>query len=124
MKYKKKVIIELNNGKKVFSNGLLTHLDKINHPRYKNLPVYILDTNKIYFNDGEKISYECINKLIDIYDEIKYEHYWQDNDLLFVDNKRFMHGRTMKTYDTDERIIYSRFGTNYINRSEFTDPFI
>ena len=30
-------------------------------------------------------------------DELTFEHHWEDNDLLMIDNKRFMHGR--KSFD-------------------------
>jgi len=96
-------------GMPAFANGLLAHLPEISHPRWQGLNVYSKVTNLIYFGDGEAIQDSVIHKLIDIQDEIAINHSWMRNDLLVVDNRRFMHGRCMTEGDC-ERVIRSRFG--------------
>ena len=93
-----------------FANGLLAHLPGISHSRWQGLIAYSKDTNRIFFGDGEVIPDPVINGLIDIQDEIAINHDWMRNDLLLVDNKRFMHGRRMTDGDC-ERVIRSRFGS-------------
>lgn len=92
-----------------FANGLLAHLPTITHPRWQNTITYSKSTNRIFFGDGEEIGTTVIDSLIDIQDEIALAHNWQANDLLILDNKRFMHGRLMTKADC-ERQIRSRFG--------------
>jgi len=96
-------------GVPAFANGLLAHLPEISHPRWQGLSAYSNVTNHLYFGDGEAIQDSVIHDLIDIQDEIIIDHRWLRNDLLIVDNKRFMHGRRMTDGDC-ERIIRSRFG--------------
>jgi len=92
-----------------FANGLLAHLPGISHPHWQGRITYSNDTNRIFFGDGEVVPDLVINRLIDIQDEITINHSWTRNDLLVVDNKRFMHGRRMTDGDC-ERVIRSRFG--------------
>lgn len=96
-------------GRPTFANGLLAHLPEISHPRWQGLNVYSNATNRLYFGDGEAIQDTVIHKLIDIQDELIINHNWVTNDLLVVDNSRFMHGRRMTDGDC-ERVIRSRFG--------------
>ncbi|HKX54911.1 MAG TPA: TauD/TfdA family dioxygenase, partial [Xanthomonadales bacterium] len=92
-----------------FANGLLAHLPAISHPRWQSQNTYSKPTNQVFFGDGEPISTAEINALIDIQDEIALAHAWQPDDLLILDNTRYMHGRRMTTGDC-ERQIRSRFG--------------
>jgi alpha-ketoglutarate-dependent taurine dioxygenase len=96
-------------GLETFAHGLLAHLPTISHPRWQQRHAYSKASNRVYFGDGEEISTEIINGLIDIQDEIALAHPWQANDLLILDNKRFMHGRCMTEGDC-QRQIRSRFG--------------
>ncbi len=96
-------------GQKAFANGLLAHLPAINHPRWQNRDAYAKPTNRVFFGDGEEIGEDVINTLIDIQDELAEAHTWQAEDLLILDNARFMHGRNMTEGDC-ERQIRSRFG--------------
>ncbi len=96
-------------GLPAFANGLLAHLPAITHPRWQNTLTYSKSTNRIFFGDGEEIGTAVIDSLIDIQDEIALAHSWQADDLLILDNKRFMHGRLMTKGDC-ERQIRSRFG--------------
>lgn len=93
-----------------FANGLLAHLPHIPHPGWKDRNAYSKPTNRVLFGDGEEISDALINTLIDIQDEIVVAHSWQGDDLLILDNKRTMHGRSM-TEGEAERRIRSRFGS-------------
>lgn len=102
-------ITRARDGTAVFANGVLAHLPKIPHPRYAGLPVYAKDSNKVYFGDGEALDDAAINTLIDAHDAVLYRHRWQTNDILLVDNTRYMHGREM-TAVACERVLISRFG--------------
>jgi len=96
-------------GLHAFANGLLAHLPAISHPRWQGRNAYSKPSNQVFFDDGEAISTTIINQLIDIQDEIAMAHAWQADDLVILDNTRFMHGRRMTTGDC-ERQIRSRFG--------------
>ena len=93
----------------VFANAMLAHLSHITHPSYADKRAYCRPTNRVYWGNGDVISDEVINKLIDIHDAISYAHRWQKNDLLVLDNTRYMHGRNMTEKDC-ERVLLSRFG--------------
>jgi alpha-ketoglutarate-dependent taurine dioxygenase len=97
------------DGRPAFANGLLAHLPDITHPSWREQHVHSKDTNRIFFGNGEFIQNQVIHRLIDIQDEIAINHGWERNDLLVVDNRRFMHGRRM-TQEDCERVIRSRFG--------------
>lgn len=97
------------SGIPAFANGLLAHLPRITHPRWRDAHVYSKASNRIYFGDGEEIQEADIHTLIDIQDEITLKHDWVQNDILILDNKHFMHGRCM-TEGECERVIRSRFG--------------
>ncbi len=96
-------------GSPAFANGLLAHLPQISHPRWQDLNVYSKPSNRVFFGDGKEIPQNVVNQLIDIQDEIALNHSWMTNDLLVLDNTRFMHGRLM-TEGECERVIRSRFG--------------
>lgn len=96
-------------GKKVFANAILAHLPYINHPQYSGAPVYCNPNNKVYFGDGGIISDDVVNVLINAHDKVLYRHAWVAEDILIIDNTRYMHGRTTAA-DMGERIIISRFG--------------
>lgn len=97
------------NGELAFANGLLAHLPKISHPRWQGLNAYSKPTNRVFFGDGEEISEDTINRLIDIQDDIAVNHQWVENDLLVLDNTKIMHGRRMSDHEGN-RVIRSRFG--------------
>lgn len=97
------------SGVPAFANGVLAHLPQIAHPRYEGLPVYAKATNRVYFGDGELLSDEAVNALIDAHDRVIYRHRWMGNDVLIVDNTRYMHGREM-TASPCQRVLVSRFG--------------
>ena len=97
-------------GELAFANALLAHLPRITHPDYQHNNVYTKSSNHVYFDNGEEIGQDIINLLIDVQDKIMYRHKWQYQDLLVVDNTRFMHGRRMTNTDC-ERLLLSRFGS-------------
>jgi alpha-ketoglutarate-dependent taurine dioxygenase len=97
------------DGQQVFANGILAHLPTINHPRYVKLPVYMKATNGVYFGSGEPLLDEDVNALIDAHDRVQHCHRWSFNEVLILDNTRFMHGRQM-TLAPCERVLASRFG--------------
>jgi len=107
--YSTPAITQTLDGKLAFATGLLAHLPAINHPHYQHKMVFVKPSNQISFGDGEEISAEVINHLIDIHDELLYKHCWQAHDVLIVDNTRFLHGRTM-TEKPCKRVLLSRFG--------------
>ena len=109
MFYTAPAISRTRDGSSAFSNGILAHLPEVNHPRYAGLPVHAKSSNRVYFGDGEMMNNEIINILINAHDRLIYRHRWQFNDVLIVDNTRYMHGREM-TAEPCERVLISRFG--------------
>jgi alpha-ketoglutarate-dependent taurine dioxygenase len=107
--YSTPAIACLPDGSPVFVNGILAHLPRIDHPRYRGLPVYSKATNRVYFGDGELIPDQVINALIDAHDQVRYRHRWLAGDILIIDNTRYMHGREMTTTPCT-RVLVSRFG--------------
>lgn len=107
--YTTNAITKCNGGQEVYATAMLAHLPKINHQRYKDIYVYSNPTNKVYFGNGEEISDEVINKIIDIQDELQIKHRWQKNDVVVIDNTRFLHGRTITEKDCERKLV-SRFG--------------
>jgi len=92
-----------------FANAILAHLPAIDHPRYRGLPVYVNARNGVCYGNGEPLGRQDINVLIDAHDAVAHPHRWQENDILVLDNRRFMHGRLM-TRTPCERVLVSRFG--------------
>ena len=109
MFYTSHAIVRTRDGASAFANGILAHLPEVNHPRYTGLPVHAKSSNRVYFGDGELMPNEVINTLIDAHDRVLYRHRWQANDVLIVDNTRYLHGREM-TAEPCERVLVSRFG--------------
>jgi len=97
------------DGERVFVNALLGHLSRTTHPAYAEAKVLCKDTNGIYFGDGELITDDQVNLLLDIQDEISLDYAWHRNDLLVVDNGLYMHGRRHTVADCERRISV-RFG--------------
>ncbi|HCR86238.1 MAG TPA: hypothetical protein DIV86_06130 [Alphaproteobacteria bacterium] len=114
--YTTSAITKSRSGKKVFATAILAHLPHITHPEYINKTTYSKPSNRVYFGDGEELSDQVVNQLIDIYDQIIYPHRWQERDVVVVDNTRYLHGRTMTEKDCPRSLI-SRFGR--VNLTEF-----
>jgi len=66
-----------------FSNHLLAELGK--DPQLKN--------KKMLMASGDEVPDKYLNEIKSKSDELTYDHHWEKNDLLMIDNKRFMHGR-------------------------------
>lgn len=64
------------------------------------------------FDSGELISDVICDELKAVTDSISIDHRWQKNDVIILDNTRFMHGRR-KIVDSSKRVIWTQFG--YIN---------
>lgn len=107
--YTTEAITKCKSNQEVFATAMLAHLPKINHPKYKGVYVYSNPTNKVYFGNGEEISDEIINNIIDIQDVLQIKHRWQKNDIVVIDNTRFLHGRTSTEKDCERKLV-SRFG--------------
>jgi alpha-ketoglutarate-dependent taurine dioxygenase len=107
--YTTKAITRSRDGSDVFATGMLAHLPEFNHPNYEGIFVYSNPTNRVYFGNGEEISSEIINMLVDIQDQIQLKHRWQPKDVIIIDNTRFLHGRTSTERDCERRLV-SRFG--------------
>lgn len=69
-------------------------------------------TNFPTFEDGSTVPVSLLNRIKEISDEITYPVAWQKNDLVMVDNTRFMHGRR-KVTNPESRLIATYFG--YLN---------
>ncbi len=107
--FKTPAIRQFKDGSRAFSNGILAHLDRMPHPRYANLPVYTNSSNRMYFGDETPFSDEDIINMIDAHDEVAMRHRWCADDILILDNQRYMHGREM-TVAPCRRELLSRFG--------------
>jgi alpha-ketoglutarate-dependent taurine dioxygenase len=114
--YSTPAITRSRSGTPVFANGVLAHLPCISHPRYAGLPVYVKATNQVYFGDGEPFSEKVVNALVDAHEQVVYRHRWMANEVLIVDNTRYMHGREMTVQPCD-RALVSRFGSLRKTRS-------
>ncbi len=98
-----------SSGRLRSANAILAHLPAIDHPRYQGLPVYVNARNSVCYGNGEPLGPQDINVLVDAHDAVAHPHRWQENDILVLDNRRFMHGRLM-TLTPCERVLVSRFG--------------
>jgi hypothetical protein len=108
-RYQARAITSDPSGRLSFANAILAHLPTIDHPRYRGLPVYVNARNGVCYGNGEPLGPHDINLLIDAHDAVAHPHRWQANDILVLDNRRFMHGRLM-TRTPCERVLVSRFG--------------
>ena len=66
-----------------FANHLLAELGK--DSQIKN--------QKMLMASGNEVSENFLEEIKNKSDELTYAHHWKKNDLLMIDNKRFMHGR-------------------------------
>jgi alpha-ketoglutarate-dependent taurine dioxygenase len=107
--YSTQAITRSRRGDLVFANAMLAHLPHITHSQYVGQNAYCKPSNRVYWGNGDVIADEVLNTLIDIHDSIAYPHRWQANDVLVIDNTRYLHGRTMTLRDCD-RVLISRFG--------------
>jgi alpha-ketoglutarate-dependent taurine dioxygenase len=96
-------------GRRAFATGILAHLPRITHPAYLGRRPYAKASNRVRFGDGAELTEADVNELIDVHDRITHFHRWSVDDLLLIDNSRFMHGRRMTEGDCD-RVMLSRFG--------------
>lgn len=110
LRYTAAAIMQTRSGEPAFANALLAHLPRITHPAYQQNNVYTKSSNHVYFENGEEITDDIINALIDVQDKLLHLHEWRSHDLLVFDNTRFMHGRRM-TETNCERVLLSRFGS-------------
>lgn len=105
--YKTSAVVKLSNGELSFANAILAHLPNIAHIKYKY--PYTKATNQVYWENDEVLSQKDINTLIDVYDNIKYSHQWQEGDIVMFDNIRYMHSKE-ETIEECERVLLARFG--------------
>ena len=64
------------------------------------------------FEDGSNVPVSLLDKIKKISDEITYPIAWQKNDMIMIDNTRFMHGRR-RVLNPTSRLIATYFG--YLN---------
>lgn len=71
---------------------------------------YYLNNNQIpLFDDGSIVPDELLDVIKKVGDRLTVAISWEENDLIMLDNSRFMHGRN-KIVDSNGRLIYSHFG--------------
>lgn len=68
--------------------------------------------------DGSEIPEEQCQEINELAYSLCYTHEWQKNDLLMIDNTRFMHGRP-EFIDDGARVILSQFG--YLKCAKIAD---
>ncbi len=61
------------------------------------------------FEDGSPVPVSLLERIKEISDDITYPIAWRKNDLVMVDNTRFMHGRR-RVLNPDTRLIATYFG--------------
>jgi alpha-ketoglutarate-dependent taurine dioxygenase len=61
------------------------------------------------YEDGSEIPDSVCDEIKAVSDRLAAPVTWHGNDLLMLDNTRFMHGRN-QIIDVDERLIYTQFG--------------
>ncbi|MCG8433568.1 MAG: TauD/TfdA family dioxygenase, partial [Gammaproteobacteria bacterium] len=64
--------------------------------------------------DDSLIPDEIYEPVKQIADSLTIAHKWQTNDILMVDNTRFMHGRN-EVINPEERVIWTQFGYTDLN---------
>lgn len=67
----------------------------------------LLDTAKPQFANGDLVPKEVLWDVISVTEELMVGHIWKENDVLLIDNYRYMHGR--KPWDGNRRVL-ARFG--------------
>lgn len=87
--------------------------DSSGTPAFANYLLYARRVNddRSYptFEDFEPIPDEICDELGEVADSLAAHVEWRAGDLLILDNRRFMHGRS-EVVDPTQRVIYSRFG--------------
>ena len=66
-----------------FSNHLLAELGKDSQ----------LKNKKMLFSDGNEVPKNILDEIREKSELLTYDHVWKKNDILMIDNYRFMHGR-------------------------------
>ena len=74
------VSLDRKNNKLAFCNHLLS-------VKYES------QIKKCYFSSGKKISKNIWDEIKLVTDKLTYEHYWKKNQLIMINNHRFLHGR-------------------------------
>jgi hypothetical protein len=72
----------------------------------RNLKSYNFPT----YATGKEVSDQIVDEIESTSDQLSFPHAWQKNDVLMLDNTRFMHGRNPIGGDPKLRKIYSQFG--------------
>lgn len=74
----------------------------------KALSTSLLDQKKPRFSDASDVPREVLWDVIGASEDLMVPVQWQPNDILFVDNFRYMHGR--RPWEDNQREIVVRFG--------------
>lgn len=61
------------------------------------------------FEDGTEVPEAVCDELKQVSDALSVAHKWQQNDVLMVDNTRFLHGRNF-VLNSKQRVIWTQFG--------------
>jgi alpha-ketoglutarate-dependent taurine dioxygenase len=111
MRYRcrRQAIVKDTQGELAFANAILAHLPRVLHPAYKNANAYANESNQVFFGNGQPLTREEVDTLIDIQDSVAFEHPPATGDLLVIDNSRVMHGRRSTQGDCS-RVLLTRFG--------------
>tara|TARA_Y100001960_G_C14760157_1_gene873610 strand:+ start:318 stop:1235 length:918 start_codon:yes stop_codon:yes gene_type:complete len=99
-----------------FSNHLLAELGK--DPQIKN--------NSMIMADGNKVPKKYLDEIKEKSNKLTYDHIWKKNDLLMIDNKRFLHGRRSFDDKVDRDIVIvqtqrASFGYGSTTRNKIVD---
>jgi alpha-ketoglutarate-dependent taurine dioxygenase len=105
--YHAQAVMEDNQGRKRFINGLLAHLPSVTHPSYVG-NVFTRPQNRVFWQDMTPWDSADINSIIDAHDRVMQRHRWQEGDLLIINNHTHLHGRVALAAP-EPREIFSRF---------------
>ncbi len=63
---------------------------------------------KVFYGDNQKIPKEYLNDIIETSKKLTYSHKWKKNQIIMIDNYRFMHGRNKINGNSKREIINSQ----------------
>ena len=63
---------------------------------------------KVFYGNNKKIPKEYLNDIIETSKKLTYSHKWKKNQIIMIDNYRFMHGRNKINGKSKREIINSQ----------------
>ncbi len=86
----------------------LTFDRKNNKIAFCNHLLSVKDEDQIkdcYFASGKKISKDIWDEIYSVTEKLSYNHFWKQNQLLMINNQRFLHGRRQNIFGGKRKIL-------------------